>query len=172
MATGFAPKGATPLLKTTSGLHRFKWDLRHTGSWDQDASKNGKNGAMVAPDTYTIQMTIADQVYTHPLTVAIDPRLQESNVTTADLLEQEALVIKIRDLQSRAKQLAYTVEKQRKRLQERDTSLDRKKEVLALLEIKNAQQNDAKFLEYATQFMHNAINPVCDAPSFAHDTHP
>jgi len=137
MGTGFAPKGATPLLKTTSGLHRFKWDLRHEGSWDKDPSKNGKNGVLVAPEDYTIQVTINEQVYKKSLTVALDPRLEASKVTTADLLAQEALTLKIRDLQSRAKQLAYTVENQRKKIQEQEASLDRKKEVMTLRAIED-----------------------------------
>ena len=126
MATGFAPKGATPLLKKTKGMHRFKWDLRHEGAWDKDAKKNGRNGILVAPNTYSIRLTVGEQSYTQSLEIKEDPRLIESNVTKEDLAAQEALGIKIRDLQSRAKKLAYTLAQQKKKLDGQKTTANEK----------------------------------------------
>ncbi len=126
MATGFAPRGATPLLKKTTGMHRFKWDLRHEGAWDKNAKRNGRNGVLVAPNTYTVRLTVGDQSYTQSLEVKEDPRLSESNVTKEDLAAQEALGIKIRDLQSRAKQLAHNLEQQKKKLTEQKSSANEK----------------------------------------------
>jgi len=132
MATGFAPRGATPLLKTSAGTHRFKWDLRHNGTWDKKKSKNGKNGAIVAPGQYTVRLTVGEKIYDQPLDVLIDPRLKESQVTQEDLVAQEDLSLKIRDLQTRAKQLAHTVENHTKRLVKSKNSQNREKEIAAL----------------------------------------
>ncbi len=132
MATGFAPRGGTPLLKTTKGLHRFKWDLRHEGAWDKDANKAYKNGTLVAPSQYTIQLKVGEQIFSQPLQVQIDPRLAASNVTAADLEAQESLAIQIRDLQSRAKQLADALSRQREKLEKQDSQIHAEKDLLAL----------------------------------------
>jgi len=129
MATGFAPRGATPLLETGAGTHRFKWDLRHNGTWDKDKRKNGRNGAIVAPGYYTVRLTVDGQNYTQPLEVLIDPRLKASEVTQEDLLAQEDLSLKVRDLQTRAKQLANTVETHTKRLVESENVENHEKEI-------------------------------------------
>ena len=34
----------TKSLKIQSGLNRFRWDMRHRGSWDKDENKSFKNG--------------------------------------------------------------------------------------------------------------------------------
>ena len=64
--------------------------------------------------------------------VLIDPRLQESQVTLEDLIAQEDLSLKIRDLQTRAKQLAHTVAGHTKRLVESKNIEDSEKEIAAL----------------------------------------
>ena len=132
MATGFAPRGVTPLLKTTKGLHRFKWDLRHEGAWDKDANKSYKNGTLVAPNQYTIELKVGDQIFKQSLEVQIDPRLAESNVTVADLEAQEALAIQIRDLQNRAKKLADALSRQREKLEKQESQLNVEQNLVAL----------------------------------------
>ncbi len=132
MATGFAPRGATPLLKTTKGLHRFKWDLRHEGAWDKDANKSYKNGTLVAPNDYTVELKVGDQILKQSLQVQIDPRLAESRVTVADLEAQESLALQIRDLQSRAKKLADALSRQREKLEKQESQLSAEKELTAL----------------------------------------
>ncbi len=42
----------TKSLKIQSGLNRFRWDMRHRGSWDKDENKSFKNGPLVCPGKY------------------------------------------------------------------------------------------------------------------------
>jgi len=134
MATGFAPKGATPLLKKEAGMHRFKWDLRHEGAWDKSPKKNGSNGILAAPGSYTVRLTIGKQSYTQSLIVQKDPRLTEDNVSKEDLIAQEALGLKIRDLQSRAKKIAHNLSQQKKKLT-KDKAASSEKELATISEL-------------------------------------
>lgn len=53
---------------------------------------------MAVPGDYAVRLTVGDWSDTKPLRVLIDPRLEEAGVTRADLEEQLALNLGIRDV--------------------------------------------------------------------------
>jgi len=125
MATGFSSGRITPLLKRSAGLHRFKWDMRHEGSWDEKKSSNGRNGPFVIPGKYKAQLIVNNIVLEQPFSILIDPRLEYAGVCYDDLVAQEQLALKVRDLQSEAKK---TAKKIKDKLDEMDKLSERKKQ--------------------------------------------
>ena len=104
-----------PRLSKEAGLHRVEWDLRHAGSWSSNNRRMGRNGPMVAPGVYQVELTIGNWNQTQELHVLIDPRVAEDGVTPAVLQEQEKLCLQVRDLMSNAQmtseQIAKALEK-------------------------------------------------------------
>jgi photosystem II stability/assembly factor-like uncharacterized protein len=82
-----------------AGLNLFSWDLRY-----QEPVKVPKavydegepEGPLVLPGKYRARLTVAGQSTTHPLEVAMDPRVKTS---AADLQKQFDLMLKLRDRQ-------------------------------------------------------------------------
>src|SRR5581483_7211929 len=83
-------------LPTSSGMHRFIWDLRYPGPPAfRPAFENGavygrgtpevSRGPLVLSGTYRARLTVNNNVYEHPITVQMDPRV---NVPLADLQRQ------------------------------------------------------------------------------------
>ena len=103
MATGFFSGGSTPGLTADQGLNRFKWDLRHRGPWL--ANGDSRRGPMVIPGNYQVRLWIGGKSWTRAFEVHPDPRLAEAGVSHDDMVAQEALSIKVRNLQSKAYQL-------------------------------------------------------------------
>ncbi len=64
-----------------AGLHRWIWDLRHEappgGRGRGGAVGFARGGALVAPGTYTVKLTVEGQVLTGPLKVLADPRAEK-----------------------------------------------------------------------------------------------
>ena len=53
-----------PALEKSAGMHRFVWDLQHTGPWDSDEKRSGRDGPMAAPGTYQARLTSGDWTQT------------------------------------------------------------------------------------------------------------
>ena len=109
MATGFIPQGYSGALKKKAGLHRFYWDMRHTGAWDSRSSRSGQGGPMAAPGNYKVRLEMDGWSAEQSFVLMSDPRLEAAGITTADLIAQENLALRVRDLNSKAKQLSYAV---------------------------------------------------------------
>ena len=75
---------------TTAGMHRFTWDLRYPGGL-------AGNGPLAVPGRFQVRLTVNGQSQTNAFDLLIDPRVAEDNVTLADMQEQFALNIRIRD---------------------------------------------------------------------------
>jgi hypothetical protein len=86
------PVGA-PRLQSTSGAHRFIWDLRHDGV----PGFRGFQGPMVAPGLYRIRLSMGVFSEERPLKVLSDPRLVKDGVTDAMIAEQTRLLLDIRE---------------------------------------------------------------------------
>jgi hypothetical protein len=95
---GFGQMAARPLSKQV-GLNRFTWDLRYEGF-----------GPLVVPGRYQARLSMAGWTQTQPLEIKLDPRLASDGVTQADLEEQLALLLKVRDTATEARQLARQVD--------------------------------------------------------------
>jgi len=111
MSTEFSGRGETAQLKTRKGLHQFRWDMRHSGVWDKDVKRSNRSGALVAPGEYTVRLKVNGQTYHETFNIKIDPKVAEAGVSTADLVAQEQLNIKLRDLNTLAKKTANNIAK-------------------------------------------------------------
>ncbi|HEY6393373.1 MAG TPA: hypothetical protein VIX89_18975 [Bryobacteraceae bacterium] len=99
---GFRIRSGPTRLDKSPGMHRFTWDLRYPGPWMNNARPEGPNGPVAAPGKYTLRMTAGSWSATQPLTVVEDPRVLRDGVTIADLREQHAHNVRVRDLVSDA----------------------------------------------------------------------
>ncbi len=99
---GFRVRSGPTRLDKSVGMHRFTWDLRYPGPWMNNARPEGPNGPVAVPGKYTLRMTAGSWSATQPLTLVEDPRVSKDNVTMADLREQYAHNMRVRDLVSDA----------------------------------------------------------------------
>ncbi|HEX7242359.1 MAG TPA: hypothetical protein VF263_18875 [Longimicrobiaceae bacterium] len=104
----------TPRLPRSRGLNRFVWDLAMPGPWDANPQRSGRNGPTVAPGTFRLRLTAGGRVSTRPLVVRPDPRVERDGVTQADLEEQLAHNLRVRDLVSEANTLVARVQEARR----------------------------------------------------------
>jgi hypothetical protein len=99
----------TPRAPNAQGLNRFTWNLRYP-----DASRfdkmimwaAGTAGPVAPPGTYSVRLTAGDKTETVPLTLLKDPR---TTATQADLDEQFALALQIRDKTTEANDAVRTI---------------------------------------------------------------
>ncbi len=107
-------------LKDEQGLHRFRWDMRHTGVWHQQKRQRWRGGPLVAPGTYTVRLFVDGQVLARAFTLKADPRVLAAGITQEDLEAQEALCLKVVALLSDARQLAAQLKQERKALETKE----------------------------------------------------
>jgi photosystem II stability/assembly factor-like uncharacterized protein len=73
-------------LDNAPGMHRFIWDLRHSGGPAGPTSgRRSPAGPMVPPGSYTVEMTAGGVTSRQPLDIVEDPRVLASGITNADL---------------------------------------------------------------------------------------
>jgi photosystem II stability/assembly factor-like uncharacterized protein len=94
MAERWLPKPV--VLESTSGMHRFVWDLRWSSSGTQeieeDESFGAPRGPRVAPGIYSVKLTVDGQTFIQSLKVEMDPR---SHAAQAELDQQQRLGLEI-----------------------------------------------------------------------------
>jgi photosystem II stability/assembly factor-like uncharacterized protein len=77
------------MLETTSGMHRFVWNLtwRSSGGpgMDEESEDRDPKGPEVVPGIYTVRLTIDGKPQTQPLKVVMDPR----SPATSEILDQQ-----------------------------------------------------------------------------------
>ena len=125
------------------GLNRVAWDLRYTGAEvrrppteEETAFGGGPRGPLVLPGTYTVKVTLGEQVLEQPVEVRLDPTL---NVPAADLQAQLDFQMKVREMQTAlntALRFIDSVETQLKNTQTTAKTLQKEpdKELTAALE--------------------------------------
>jgi len=116
MATGFIKEGATPSLKTSKGMHRFKWDGRHAGPWDKKASKAYDGGPLAAPGNYNVRLTANGKLMEESFTLKADPRVIAGGVSIEDMKEQERFALECVSLLNKAKRRLENLESEKKAL--------------------------------------------------------
>jgi hypothetical protein len=94
------PSAGTPRLSKAPGLNRLIWDFAYPGPWDAIARRNGRNGPLAPPGTYTVRLTANGMTESQPLVVRPDPRVTRDGVTTEVLRAQLAHNLRVRDLVS------------------------------------------------------------------------
>ncbi|WP_040005841.1 VPS10 domain-containing protein [Fibrisoma limi] len=130
------PKPKKPT--TAAGLNRFEWDLRYPGSTDFKGmilwGARPTNGPLALPGQYQVRLTVGGKSITHPFEIRLDPRL--NNVKLADVQEQFALAMKLRDQTSKANEAVIQIRALKEKLtQQPDSPANRKlKEQLNTIE--------------------------------------
>ena len=104
-------------LPANQGLNRFVWDFAYPGPWDANPQRNGRNGPLVVPGTYTVRVTRGNWSATQPLDVRMDPRLARDGLTLADLREQLDHNLRVRDMVSEVNQTVARLQRAKRRLQ-------------------------------------------------------
>lgn len=90
-------KRKEPRVPKEQGSNRFVWSMRYALAKPVDgyvAAESALAGPVVAPGTYLVRLTVGDASYSESFTIHKDPRVA---ATQADLEEQLALRLKIRD---------------------------------------------------------------------------
>jgi hypothetical protein len=119
MATNQVEYSLNNRLSKEPGLHRFEWDMRHSGAWDASPRRRYSGGPMVSPGVYTVRLTVDEQVFEQQFELQIDPKVASSGVTVADLQEQESTALAIVALLSEVKQLRQNVQQAQQKLEKR-----------------------------------------------------
>ncbi len=113
-AEGAPAGGAGPARVTTAkGINRFVWDIRYEGAtvfpglimW----AAQPQRGPAAPTGRYTIRITANDEIKTRDFTISLDPRLTADGITEADLREQFALSLRVRDKVSEANQAVIDI---------------------------------------------------------------
>ncbi|HXD30241.1 MAG TPA: hypothetical protein VN643_03945 [Pyrinomonadaceae bacterium] len=86
-----------PRVTKAAGLNRFVWDVRHQA------------GPTVPPGRYQARVKVGETTLTESFNVLIDPRVAEDGVTVADLQEQFAHNMRMRELVNGVNQLVTKV---------------------------------------------------------------
>jgi hypothetical protein len=77
------------MLDTTSGLHRFVWNMKWASSGgpsaDEDADFRNPSGPKVIPGTYQVRLTVDGRLQNQPLRIIMDPR----SPATPPILKQQ-----------------------------------------------------------------------------------
>ncbi len=92
-------------LTTEVGMNRFFWDMTHFGAWSDNENRAYRNGPKVTPGTYTARLTVDGQTMETDFMLMADPRIEETDVSQEDMIAQEDLAIKIRDLLTKVRQM-------------------------------------------------------------------
>ncbi|MEM8506612.1 MAG: hypothetical protein AAF717_02230 [Bacteroidota bacterium] len=107
-------------LEGKQGLNRFAWDLREKGPWHKEEKRRFKNGPLVPPGSYTVQLTVGEQILTQEFEVLPDPRVQAEGITPEILQKQHQMQRKVTQLLSEARQLQERLEEDSKTLEEKE----------------------------------------------------
>jgi len=115
---------AKKALPKKAGLQRAVWDLRYEGATKIRAAKvdsgDPAEGPMALPGTYTLRLTVGGQSLTTPVEVRLDPRV---SVSGADLEEQLALSLALREDLSRLSGIVHDLRSVREQVKARAASL-------------------------------------------------
>ncbi|MEP1095121.1 MAG: glycosyl hydrolase [Cyclobacteriaceae bacterium] len=109
-------------LKSEKGLNRFSWDMTMTGAWHKQKSRRFRNGPMVKPGTYSVELTVDGSTLTQTFEIQIDPRIESNNVSAVEIGKQVDLQLEVRDLLSEARRLEDDLSKQKKEATDEDNS--------------------------------------------------
>jgi hypothetical protein len=111
----FRGASGTSSIRNEAGMQRFTWDMRHPGAWTAAAPQGGGGGPMVPPGKYSVRLTAGGTPQTKSFELKVDPRVPKDGVTQADLEEQAAFLIRVRDAISDARRLHASIEEAMKK---------------------------------------------------------
>ena len=108
MATNEFTYISSSKISKITGMNRFKWDMRHRGSWSKNNRLSYRNGPMVRPGNYRVDFKIDEVSYSQEFKVLPDPRLKD--LSKDNYKEQEKLLLEIRDFMSEVRLFESEVE--------------------------------------------------------------
>ena len=111
----FRGAGGASAIRGETGMQRFTWDMRYPGPWTAAAPQGGGGGPLVAPGKYSVRLTTGGQAQTKAFELKVDPRVPRDGVTQADLEEQTAFLLRVRDALSDARRLQQSIEEAMKK---------------------------------------------------------
>jgi photosystem II stability/assembly factor-like uncharacterized protein len=118
-------EAAKKALPRKAGLQRAVWDLRYDGATKIKAAKvdsgDPGEGPMALPGTYTVRLTVDGQSLTTPVEVRLDPRV---SVSRADLEEQLAFALALRDDLTRLSGIVHDLRSVREQVRARSATLE------------------------------------------------
>jgi hypothetical protein len=112
-----------PRVANKAGLNSFAWNLRYP---EAATFQNlimwaaGTQGPVAVPGTYSVRMTVNGQTQTQSFVLQKDPR---STATQADLEQQFAFLISVRDETSKANNAVRTIRNMKSQLADRAAKL-------------------------------------------------
>jgi hypothetical protein len=112
-----------PRVPDKQGLNQFPWNLRYPDASSFDGMilwAGGTAGPVAPPGTYRVRMTANGKTETQPLVVRKDPR---SDATLADLREQFAFLVRIRDTVTAANDAVKAIRSVRAQVESRRAQL-------------------------------------------------
>ena len=127
-------------LSEKPGLNRFEWNLRQKGAWHKEKKHSYKYGPMVAPGSYTVKLTVGNQVLEETFEIIMDPRVAQEGISKADIETQLLLQTKVIELLSEARKLQADLEEEVEKLEGKKakTKVARLEKVKAVLkQLKN-----------------------------------
>jgi photosystem II stability/assembly factor-like uncharacterized protein len=101
--------GGPTSLRREAGMQRFNWDMRYPGV------NNGPGGPMAPPGKYAVRLTAGAYNATRNFELQADPRVLADGVTQADLDEQFAFLMRVRDALTETRGLAQRVDEAMKK---------------------------------------------------------
>ena len=115
-----------PRVSNKAGLNRFVWNMRYPDASSFDNMilwAGGTQGPVAPPGTYSVRMIVAGQApQTRSFKLLKDPR---AKATQAELAEQFAFLVKIRDRVSEANDAVKTIRNVKAQLADREKQLGR-----------------------------------------------
>ncbi|MBT8218823.1 MAG: hypothetical protein KJP00_03315, partial [Bacteroidia bacterium] len=114
MQTEFRRRGITAGLPVTKGMHRFSWDMRHQGIWDEEEKTYRGVGPYVVPGQYEVKLTANGNTVSTIVEVDVEQRVKDAGVTMEDLKMQESLSLQIQDLRAKAEVFERSIKKKMK----------------------------------------------------------
>ena len=158
---------APPSLATTTGMHRFVWDLRYPGSGQ---GRRG-GGILAPPGNYKVTLTVSGQKLSQPLTVAPDPRI---SIQPSAYQDQFALARQVEALRAPVTAALDEAEKLAAKLTANPDQLRRVIEVSGIINSPNAANlwwlppkstSTLRFLDGALQRLAGALDSADAAPT-------
>lgn len=128
------------------GMHRFRWDMKHTGAWHEDEDERHKNGPLAKPGTYTVRLTVGGATSEQSFELETDPRVLAQGTTEADINAQVDMQLAIVAMLSEARQLAKSLSDEKDELEKKaDSRSDAEDARLASVSSTLEQLKDADY---------------------------
>jgi hypothetical protein len=108
------PASSVDTFTVHPGHNRFQWNLRHPGP---NPPSEGR-GPLAVPGTYQVRLSGRDWRQTRSFDLKMDPRLEKTGTTRADLEEQFFFNRRLQDAMEAAEATAHAIDSMRTEVQE------------------------------------------------------